>query len=515
MISYKLLIDTNIFIGLEDPKLIDTGFADFRRVSAQYNVRLFVHEAALDDIKRDRDATRREISFSKLNKFERISGIKLPPQPALEAQFGSIKKPNDVVDVALLFALDIGAVDFLVTQDQGIHDRVRSSPLGKRVLRISDALSWLRQTFEPKEVKLPLVTERKAHEIRPSDEIFDSLREGYTDFDRWWQEKCVRQHRPCWVIELDNELAGICVRKDEARSEATVALVGEKILKLCTFKVKPRFRGEKLGELLLKQAIWFAQRNRYELLYLTTQPDQTYLIQILEYFGFKHTLTLSDNERVYEKLLSSARLDARSGDDIFQLDRLNYPRFVAQEPVAAYCVPIKGIYHRKLFPEIALQEPLPLFPGQITFQAGGSEIRVPGNTIRKVYLCRAQASRLKPGDLLFFYQSKTEDFIASQSITSVGVLESMNSTDNIDELIRLTAKRSVYSEEELKWIVDESRSPVKVLDFLLVGHFEPPIPLNDLVAAGIFSRRPPQSICELDQNKLALLKARLDLGFML
>src|SRR6202008_2396337 len=99
---------------------------------------------------------------------------------------------------------DRGAADFLITQDTGIHDRVRLLPLARRVLRISDALSWLRQTFEPKEVRLPYVVERKAHEIDPGDEIFDSLRDGYADFDRWWREKCVREHRTCWVIEVGN-----------------------------------------------------------------------------------------------------------------------------------------------------------------------------------------------------------------------------------------------------------------------------------------------------------------------
>ena len=48
-----------------------------------------------------------------------------------------------------------------------------------------------------------------------------------------------------------------------------------KILKVCTFKVKPKFRGEKLGELLLKQILWFTQKNAFDLVYLTTFENQT------------------------------------------------------------------------------------------------------------------------------------------------------------------------------------------------------------------------------------------------
>ena len=515
MSNYKLLIDTNVFIGLEDAKLIDFGFSDFYRGCLQHKVSMFVHEAAIEDISRDKDINRRQISLSKLQKFEKITGVRLPTRTELENKFGRIHKVNDEVDVRLLFTLESGVVDFLVTQDQGIHDRVKHSTLNKRVLRISDALVWLRQTFEPTAVKLPLVAEKKAHEIDITDDIFDSLRDGYDSFDQWWQQKCIREHRSCWVIEFGSELAGICVRKDELRHEATVQFPGDKILKICTFKVKPKFRGEKLGELLLKQALWFAQRNAYQLIYVTTQPNQAYLIQVLEYYGFQHTITLPKNECVFEKRLSTDRLTNRTEEEVFSTDRLNYPRFVLDDSVSAYCVPIKGSYHRKLFPEIAFQASLPLFPEHINYQSRGDAPRTPGNTIRKVYICRANITHLCPGDVLFFYESKSPGFVASQCITSVGVLEAVNSTNDIDQLIRLTAKRSVFSEIELKEMLDGNISPVKILDFLLMGHLEPPMSLSDLVSSGVFGSRPPQSICQIDPSKIGPLKSRMNFGFNL
>ena len=73
---------------------------------------------------------------------------------------------------------------------------------------------------------------------------------------------------------------------------------------------------------------------------------------------------------------------------------------------------------------IAFGRELPLFPkdefGPIL--AHGQE-RTPGNTIRKVYLCRAKTTRIRPGDLLFFYLSKHGEYAAAQSITTVGVVE--------------------------------------------------------------------------------------------
>ncbi|WP_454762323.1 GNAT family N-acetyltransferase [Caulobacter segnis] len=510
MSAFKLLIDTNVFIGLEDPKRVDPALAEISRKCGQYTVGVFVHEAALADIARDKDTARREISLSKVAKFQELKAPKLPDRAVLEARFGPIRKPNDEVDVALLHALELNAVDFLITEDRGIHERVKLTPLSSRVFTVVDALVWLRRTFDPTPVALPLIADRHAYEIDKDDEIFDSLREGYPAFDKWWA-KCVNEHRPCWIVTVDSELAGIIVRKDEARAEATVTLPGEKILKICTFKVRPEYRGEKLGELLLKKALWFAQLNGYDLTYVTTYADQDSLIRLLEYYGFEQTAARDDGELIFEKPISTARLTLDDDADLFTTVRTNYPRFVAELPAKAFCVPIQGDYHQKLFPELAFATPLPLFPDETPLVNAGRD-RTPGNTIRKVYLCRSKITSLAPGDILLFYQSKTHGMVASQAITSLGVVERVSQTSDLDELVRLTAKRSVFSESELRAMIDDKDTPVRVIDFLLVGHLKP-IPLATLNGEGVFRGKPPQSICALPPDRFTPIRQRLDLGF--
>src|SRR5690348_1759716 len=120
MNNYKLLIDTNVFIALEDQAEVAPEVSDMLRTCAQHGVKVFVHSAAVEDIKRDADAGRRRVSLSKIPKFPLLSGIQHPPQAELEARFGPINRPNDLVDVALLYALELGAVDFVITQDHGI-----------------------------------------------------------------------------------------------------------------------------------------------------------------------------------------------------------------------------------------------------------------------------------------------------------------------------------------------------------------------------------------------------------
>jgi hypothetical protein len=195
---------------------------------------------------------------------------------------------------------------------------------------------------------------------------------------------------------------------------------------------------------------------------------------------------------------------------LFDQVRLNYPRFVSGQPANVFVVPIQGEYHHKLFPEIALHEPLPLFPGQVSLQTG--DPRRPGNTIRKVYLCRASIRTMKAGDVLLFYESHAKSFSASQTITSVGVLEAVTVTADFEELTKLTAKRSVFSEKELREMLGEKSTPIKVLDFLLMGHLERSLPLRELIELGAL-KAAPQSIGRLGVEAWSVLKPKMQLGF--
>ena len=141
------------------------------------------------------------------------------------------------------------------------------------------------------------------------------------------------------------------------------------------------------------------------------------------------------------------------------------------------------------------------------------QARTSGNTIRKVYLCRANTTLLRPGDLLFFYMSKDERFAASQSITTVGVVEQVINVSAADDLIRHTAKRSVFSADDLRAMEASRLSPVKVIDFVLVGHIQPSVRLDALVATNVFVGRPPQSIAQLPENRYTKLKSYIKLGF--
>jgi hypothetical protein len=247
------------------------------------------------------------------------------------------------------------------------------------------------------------------------------------------------------------------------------------------------------------------------LIYVTAYQKHIFLIDLLSYYGFKTTSHMSNGEIILEKVIVKGDL-TRSSGSMLDLDRMCYPRFYDGPETRKFCVPIQPDYHRSLFPEIALGVELPLFPQERLVLRPGEE-RTPGNTIRKVYLCRSKITRLRPGDLLFFYMSKGDGYAASQSITTLGIVERVVEVSSAEDLIRQTAKRSVFTAEELRAMVPSIDLPVKMIDFLLVGHLEPPVTLSALLAIHVFSSQPPQSISEFSEDRYAKLKPHVNLGF--
>ena len=93
MSTQTYLIDTNVIIGLEDNHTVQPAFAALLSVAAKHKVDIIVHEAARDDIQRDKDRLRRSISLSKLDKFQTLKRVRGLEKSDLERRFGSLPRP--------------------------------------------------------------------------------------------------------------------------------------------------------------------------------------------------------------------------------------------------------------------------------------------------------------------------------------------------------------------------------------------------------------------------------------
>jgi hypothetical protein len=69
----------------------------------------------------------------------------------------------------------------------------------------------------------------------------------------------------------------------------------------------------------------------------------------------------SDGEQIYEKKFSRQALQLDESLNRFDLNRLNYPRFLIDEQTECFWIPIKEAYHDILYPDLKLVEQLNLF----------------------------------------------------------------------------------------------------------------------------------------------------------
>jgi len=194
-------------------------------------------------------------------------------------------------------------------------------------------------------------------------------------------------------------------------------------------------------------------------------------------------------------MLPNSAVAVSCGESAFSCDLRIYPRFYDGPSVRKYVIPIKWAFHVVLFPEVAEARDLPLFPEQVFFVTAsrGAE-RTPGNTIRKVYICRSATRTLDAGDVVLFYLSKCADLKRSQSVTTIGIVEQAQLATTATDLIRKVGRRSVYSRETLEAMNPTAQSPVLVIDFLLNGHLEPHVSVEKLLQIGAFVGKPPQSV---------------------
>lgn len=465
----NILLDTNIIIPLEDTnRILDSSYAEARKLSAEQQHCLFVHPMQMDDINRDKNQERKKIVLSRLNQYSKIEN---PPILTNQecVQLGlSESNDNDRVDNNLLFALYRGAVHMLITNDEIIHKKASKIGIQDKVYRLEQWLIFL------KKYSNCLVTQTYSgvkdcflYEIDKKQPFFDSLRLAYSGFDEWYQ-KCAEEQRKCWCIEDDKgSVAAICIYKHE-KDEKLVdngSVTSGNILKLCTFKVSEQARGKKLGERLLYIAFDYCVKNNFDWVYMhTVGIEQRTLVGLCEEYGFSLLGKYKDDD-VYIKPMKFQADGMKGVDSLVRY----YPYYVDDESVQKFIIPIQSKFHEDLFPDFSELK------GSL-FEHDQNLFSTQGNTIKKAYLCHSRIQSIRKGDIMMFYRSHDR-----KSIQCVGIVEKVFFSDEIEEVFPTISKRTVYDYAELKEILKQ-KTLVILFRFIALDR---EITLKKIVEAGI------------------------------
>lgn len=484
------LIDTNILIQLEETGAkgyLEKPFTSFSEHTKKFGIQVFAHPASVADIERDKDPQRKKETLSRLEKYPKIENVPEAKIDELETLFGGISKPNDLVDCQLLYALKRSCVNFLVSEDDGLHKRARQAGLNERVLSVNEANTTLLRLFQPESVFFPLIREVFVYNLDRNDPIFSSLRIDYDgnngkEFDEWLNKCCLEQ-RKAWVVFDNEKIAALCIFKNDNDKEH--AEISYPSLKVCTYKVAEDHRGNKLGELLFKTIFEYAKVNSFKSCWLTVFDKHEYFVEFIKDFGFEFAGYKKSGELICKKPLLIPK-------NMPPIDPLKFhikysPHYYDDATIGKHFIPIKPEFHELLFPEIS---------PQMTFQGMLPKGSVPGNTIKKVYLCHSNSTKIKPGDLLFFYRS------ADQITTTMGIVERAAHYEDANKILDIVGKRSVYT---IKEITEMAKKPVLVIEFRQIQHFSKKPALKELISKGVLKAQ-PQSVSELPHENYIKLQ---------
>ena len=433
----NVLIDTNVLIPLEDTNQpLKNDLAEMKRLCSEMNWKLLLHPAQFEDIARDQDKTRRKIMESRLAQYSQLSSPPVVEKEWLEKNEIKQDTDNDKVDNALLFALCRSAAKYLITEDKGIHKKASILDYSEHILRLSQFLSILRKNFYRNKSSPPAgLTEKFLYEIEVEQPFFNSLRNTYENFDKWYK-KSATNHRRAWCITKKSVILAICIYKKEQGS--TVVTDNGDILnnplKLCTFKVSENARGQKYGERLLYSAFKFAHENNLSYVYLHARGrEHELLISLCEEYGFKKIGSYKGDDVLVKDMIKPNK----SALSALEYSIKYYPYFKFDKNTNSYVIPIIPEYHETLFPDISNTS-------EELFRDCPEMYSTASHTIKKAYVCHANIRTIKAGDIVLFYRSHDR-----KSIQVIGIVEKSVVSKDIEEIVALTSKRTVFTKKQL------------------------------------------------------------------
>ncbi len=474
----RVLLDTNILIGREDPKIPPQGLTDLLRLLNENNVVLLVHPASIRELERDPNVERRGLVLAKTRSYAQLDQTRAPPADFVTAM-GGASRPNDLVDATILYSVMCDAVSFLLTEDRELLHRAARVDIQDRTLTIQGGLEFFSGLFARTIPAAPLTLKLSpVHALDLSDPFFDSIKQDYLGFEAWFR-RIAQEGRQCiWLPSDDNLIGALLIYKDE--TEPLVGRPARRRLKICTLKVGDTFSRQRVSELLVSWAFRYANQNGFFETYLTIYPRFELQVAILETLGFSDIGARMEERVLLKKLVYENGSQLPPPDQFF---KTYFPAFRKDSAVRKFLIPVQPTWHTRLFPDYHLYRPQRVFEDYVGAAPAG-------NAIRKAYLCHSRITKIRPGDIVLFYRSQDV-----RLVTHLGLVERAVFCQNLEQVIQTTGNRTVLPIRDLEIL---SRKPVLVILFWSVGPASPSPPRGNSIE-GVVSV--PQSIIELNEKR--------------
>lgn len=467
----RVLLDTNIIIHREAYKVSNLSIGQLFWWLDKLGYTKCIHPITEAEINKfgDKDAVRS--MGIKMESYHVLRTI-APLNPAVKALSGMMdKNENDKNDSLLINELIEDRVDLFITEDRKIHKKAQSLGIQDKVFTISKFVEK-ETAAHPELVNYKVLSVQKSYfgNIDVRDSFFDSFRNDYFEFDKWFKRK---SDETAYVCYGRNRLIGFLYIKveyeDENYNDIVPLFKKAKRLKIGTLKVG--VHGLRIGERLLKIVFDNALVNNVDEIYVTIfdrTPEQLRLIELLEEWGFKfygEKQTATGSEKVYVRKFQ--------GTADKENPKFSFP-FIASD-ANFFFVPIWPDYHTELLPDSILNTESP---------ANYRENEPHRNALSKVYISHSIERNLNRGDAILFYRTGGKH---AGVATTIGIVETVyKNIQTPEELYAICRKKTFFSQEELLkfWHRYKDNKPF-VVEFLYAYSLKKRPNLNRLIELGV------------------------------
>ncbi|WP_271765967.1 PIN domain-containing protein [Aquimarina algiphila] len=496
----RILIDTNIIIHREASKVYNKDIGLLFNWLDKLKYEKCVHPLSIQEISNYKNSEVVDTMKIKIENYNLLKTVSDDKDLILQLR-KTDKNINDQIDTSIIKEIYNNRVGYLITEDRGIHHKARILGVSERVFKIDDFLEkCIVENPELKDYNVLSVRKEYFGKISLSDDFFDSFKEDYKEFERWFTDKSDKESYVCVTDGIVKAFLYLKVeKKDESYSNITPQFKKKKRLKIGTLKVTST--GYKLGERFLKIVFDNAIQYKVEEIYVTIfdkREEQKRLIYLLQDWGFNEwgiKETDNGNEKVF------VRTFGKELPVSLENPKKTFP-FISRD-TRKYIIKIEHTYHTELFPDsINTREN----------QENYIENEPHRNRIGKVYISHNKDRHLQKGDLVLIYRmGETSPKRFTSTITSICIVDEVfDNIHSFEEFFQICNRRTFIKEEDLrlKWWNKSQKIRPFVINLLFAHSFPTPKPtLQNLIDFNIIKdiHNIPRGFIEINNDQFNTL----------
>lgn len=465
----RALLDTNIIIHRESMQATNYSIGQLFYWLDKLHFEKLIHPLSVKELRKANNSAQQSIYDARLSAYTQMKTIAPQTDEFKSLLVNAEKTENDVVDNQLLYEVYCGRADILITEDRKMRKKADTLGISGKVFTINSFVSKMTDE-NPSLIEYKALSVKKVFfgNVDVKNPFFDTFRNAYNDFDKWFAGKCNEEAYICYDDKKD--VLGFLYLKtefeDENYSDISPHFSPKKRLKVGTFKVESS--GFRLGERFVKIIFDNALERKVEEIYVTlytNRPELLALKSLLERWGFFE----------YGKKVGANREELVLVKTIGTYDPSHSPRYNfpnVRYDSKKFFLPINAEYHTRLFPDSKLSNEVDIVGEEPQKYA-----------LQKVYVSFSFARNMNPGDFLLIYRNGTTPGRKGfeSVVTTICIVDEFKSNFSSEkEYLDYCENRTVFTKQELHNFWVKKNGQLLVLRLIVVKELAKKVALNDL-----------------------------------